>query len=64
MRIEERDKAAEDLKSAVHKVQAEAEDKMKKQTEVYLKQQREQKEFITKLQVLIYSSCFSQRSAD
>ncbi|XP_051183507.1 uncharacterized protein [Lolium perenne] len=50
MRIEERDKAAEDLKSAVHKVQAEAEDKMKKQTEVYLKQQREQKEFITKLQ--------------
>ncbi|KAM0824851.1 hypothetical protein ACQ4PT_069933 [Festuca glaucescens] len=50
MRIEERDKAAEDLKSAVHKVQAEAEDKMKKHTEVYLKQQREQKEFITKLQ--------------
>jgi Holliday junction resolvase-like predicted endonuclease len=64
MRIEERDKAAEDLKSGVHKVQAEAEDKMKKQTEVYLKQQREQKEFITKLQVRIFSSYFSQRSDD
>ncbi|CAM0870234.1 unnamed protein product [Alopecurus aequalis] len=50
LRIEERDKAAEDLKSAVHKVQVEAQDEIKKQTEAYLKQQREQKEFIIKLQ--------------
>ena len=64
MRIEERDKAAEDLKSALHKVQAEAQDEMKRQTEAYLKQQREQKEFIIKLQVLIISSYFSQSSGD
>ncbi|KAE8799733.1 myosin-9 [Hordeum vulgare] len=50
LRIEERDKAAEDLKSALHKVQAEAQDEMKRQTEAYLKQQKEQKEFIMKLQ--------------
>ncbi|KAM3316080.1 hypothetical protein ACQJBY_034303 [Aegilops geniculata] len=50
LRIEERDKAAEDLKSALHKVQAEAQDEMKRQTEAYLKQQKEQKEFIIKLQ--------------
>ncbi|KQK23873.1 myosin-9 isoform X2 [Brachypodium distachyon] len=50
LRIEERDKAAEDLKSALHKVQSEAQEEIKRQTEIYLKQQREQKEFITKLQ--------------
>ncbi|VAI24493.1 unnamed protein product [Triticum turgidum subsp. durum] len=50
LRIEERDKATEDLKSALHKVQAEAQDEMKRQTEAYLKQQKEQKEFIVKLQ--------------
>lgn len=50
LRMEERDKAAEDLKSALHKVQAEAQDKMERQTEAYLKQQKEQKEFILKLQ--------------
>jgi hypothetical protein len=61
MRIEERDKAAEDLKSAVHKVQVEAEEEMKRLTEVHLKQQREQKEFIVKLQVWTY---FSQSSGD
>lgn len=50
LRMEERDKAAEDLKSALHKVQAEAQDKIERQTEAYLKQQKEQKEFILKLQ--------------
>ncbi|PWZ53307.1 hypothetical protein Zm00014a_026305 [Zea mays] len=50
LRREERDKAAHDLKSAVHKVQAEAQEEIKKQAESYLRQQREQKEVINKLQ--------------
>lgn len=50
LRIEERDKAAEDLKSALHKVQAEAQEEIKRQAEAYLRQQREQKEVISKLQ--------------
>lgn len=50
LRREERDKAAHDLKSALHKVQAEAQEEIKKQAESYLRQQREQKEVISKLQ--------------
>ncbi|KAL5679080.1 hypothetical protein ACJX0J_005465, partial [Zea mays] len=50
LRREERDKAAHDLKFAVHKVQAEAQEEIKKQAESYLRQQREQKEVINKLQ--------------
>ncbi|XP_062209719.1 uncharacterized protein LOC133911480 isoform X2 [Phragmites australis] len=50
LRREERDKAAQDLKSALHKVQAEAQEEIKRQEESYLRQQREQKEVITKLQ--------------
>jgi hypothetical protein len=45
----------------VHKVQVEAEEEMKRLTDVHLKQQREQKEFIVKLQVWTY---FSQSSGD
>uniref|UniRef100_A0A0D9VP07 FHA domain-containing protein n=1 Tax=Leersia perrieri TaxID=77586 RepID=A0A0D9VP07_9ORYZ len=50
LRREERDKAAEDLKSALHKVNAEAQEEIKRQAEVYLRQQQEQKEVISKLQ--------------
>uniref|UniRef100_A0A804RB08 FHA domain-containing protein n=1 Tax=Zea mays TaxID=4577 RepID=A0A804RB08_MAIZE len=50
LRREERDKAAHDMKSALHKVQAEAQEEIKKQAESYLRQQREQKEVISKLQ--------------
>ncbi|KAF8780461.1 hypothetical protein HU200_001585 [Digitaria exilis] len=49
-RREERDKAAQDLKSALHKVQTEAQEEIKRQAESYLRQQREQKEVISKLQ--------------
>ncbi|KAF0911076.1 hypothetical protein E2562_005459 [Oryza meyeriana var. granulata] len=50
LRREERDKAAEDLKSALHKVNAEAQEEIKRLAEAYLRQQREQKEVISKLQ--------------
>ncbi|CAN6285860.1 unnamed protein product [Urochloa humidicola] len=50
LRREERDKAAQDMKSALHKVQAEAQEEIKRQAESYLRQQREQKEVISKLQ--------------
>ncbi|WVZ55282.1 hypothetical protein U9M48_005963 [Paspalum notatum var. saurae] len=50
LRREERDKAAHDLKSALHKVQIEAQEESKRQAESYLRQQREQKEVINKLQ--------------
>ncbi|KAL6847636.1 hypothetical protein ACP4OV_022662 [Aristida adscensionis] len=50
LRREERDKAAQDLKSALQKMQAEAQDEIKRQAESYLRQQREQKEVISKLQ--------------
>uniref|UniRef100_A0A0E0CUJ1 FHA domain-containing protein n=1 Tax=Oryza meridionalis TaxID=40149 RepID=A0A0E0CUJ1_9ORYZ len=50
LRREERDKSAEDLKSALHKVNAEAQEEIKRQAEAYLRQQREQKEVISKLQ--------------
>lgn len=56
MRREERDKAAEDLKSALHKVNAEAQEEIKRQAEAHLRQQREQKEVISKLQVLPFLS--------
>ncbi|RLN18747.1 myosin-11 isoform X2 [Panicum miliaceum] len=50
LRREERDKAAQDLKSALHKVQAEAQEEIKREAESYLRQQNEQKEVISKLQ--------------
>ncbi|KAL6589686.1 hypothetical protein ACP70R_050260 [Stipagrostis hirtigluma subsp. patula] len=50
LRREERDKAAQDLKSALQKMQAEAQEEVKRQAESYLRQQREQKEVINKLQ--------------
>ncbi|XP_006649314.1 myosin-11 isoform X2 [Oryza brachyantha] len=50
LRREERDKAAEDLKSALHKANAEAQEEINRQAEAYLRQQREQKEVISKLQ--------------
>ncbi|RCV46764.1 hypothetical protein SETIT_9G557400v2 [Setaria italica] len=50
LRREERDKAVQDMKSALHKVQAEAQEEIKRQAESYLRQQREQKEVIGKLQ--------------
>lgn len=56
LRREERDKAAEDLKSVMHKMQAEAQEEIKRQAELYLRQQREQKEVISKLQVLFISN--------
>ena len=56
LRREERDKAAQDLKSALHKVQAEAQEEIKRQAQSYLRQQNEQKEVINKLQVLPFSN--------
>ncbi|XP_039827986.1 uncharacterized protein LOC120689685 isoform X2 [Panicum virgatum] len=50
LRREERDKAAQDLKSALHKVQAEAQEETKRQAQSYLRQQNEQKDVINKLQ--------------
>ncbi|KAJ1298992.1 hypothetical protein BS78_01G496900 [Paspalum vaginatum] len=50
LRREERDKAAHDLKSALHKVQIETQEEIKRQAESYLRQQKEQKEVISKLQ--------------
>lgn len=57
------------MKSALHKVQAEAQEEIKRQSESYLRQQREQKEVISKLQVilnssysLILNSCFLHRT--
>ncbi|CAL4912339.1 unnamed protein product [Urochloa decumbens] len=50
LRREERDKAAQDMKSALHRVQAEAQEEIKRQAESYLRQQREHKEVISKLQ--------------
>jgi uncharacterized membrane protein YhiD involved in acid resistance len=52
LRREERDKAAQDMKSALHKAQTEAQEEIKRQAESYLRQQREQKEVISKLQVI------------
>ena len=56
LRREERDKAAQDLKSALHKVQAEAQEEIKRQAQSYLRQQNEQKDVINKLQVLPFSN--------
>jgi Holliday junction resolvase-like predicted endonuclease len=40
------------MKSALHKAQTEAQEEIKRQAESYLRQQREQKEVISKLQVI------------
>jgi hypothetical protein len=50
------DKTAEDLKSALHKMQAEPQEEIKTQVVSYLREQREQKEVISKLQVLFFSN--------
>nr|CAD1835418.1 unnamed protein product [Ananas comosus var. bracteatus] len=50
MRREEREDAEKDLKLALQKVQAEAQEEIKRQSDVYLRQQREQQEVINKLQ--------------
>jgi hypothetical protein len=44
------------LKSALHKMQAESQEEIKRQADSYLRQQREQKEAISKLQVLFFSN--------
>nr|CAD1835346.1 unnamed protein product [Ananas comosus var. bracteatus] len=50
MRREEREDAEKDLKLALQKVQAEAQEEIKRQSDVYLRQQKEQQEVINKLQ--------------
>lgn len=56
MRREERDKATEDLKSALEKAHAEAKEENKRQTNIYQRQHKEQQEVITKLQVVFISA--------
>ncbi|PKU65440.1 hypothetical protein MA16_Dca013585 [Dendrobium catenatum] len=46
----EREKAEMDLKSAIQKAHVEAQEEIKRQADVYLRQNREQQELITKLQ--------------
>ncbi|KAJ4803587.1 SMAD/FHA domain-containing family protein [Rhynchospora pubera] len=50
MRREEREKAAEDLKYALEKAQAEAKEESKRQANIYQREHKEQQEVITKLQ--------------
>ncbi|XP_072988706.1 uncharacterized protein [Typha latifolia] len=50
LRREERENAAADLKSALQKVQAEAQEEIKRHADVYARQHREQQEVISKLQ--------------
>jgi len=50
-RKEEREKAAADLKAAVHKAQSEAEDELKRLSDAALRRERELQEAINKLQV-------------
>ncbi|XP_078154200.1 uncharacterized protein LOC144549372 isoform X3 [Carex rostrata] len=50
LRREEREKATEDLKFALEKVQAEAKEETKRQANIYQRQHKEQQEVITKLQ--------------
>ncbi|KAK8954042.1 hypothetical protein KSP39_PZI002786 [Platanthera zijinensis] len=49
-RREEWEKAEMDLKSAIQRAHLEAQEEIKRQADVYLRQHREQQEFITKLQ--------------
>ncbi|KAK1303961.1 hypothetical protein QJS10_CPB11g00502 [Acorus calamus] len=46
----EREKATADLKSAIQKVQIEAQEEIKRQADIYLRQHNEQQEVISKLQ--------------
>ncbi|MQL92095.1 hypothetical protein Taro_024710 [Colocasia esculenta] len=46
----EREKAAADLKSALQRAHSEAQEEIKRQTDIHLQQHREQQEFILKLQ--------------
>ncbi|XP_008780005.2 myosin-7-like isoform X2 [Phoenix dactylifera] len=50
LRREEREKAAADLKSALHKAHSEAQEEIKRQADVYTRQHKEQQEVISKLQ--------------
>lgn len=50
-RREEREKAAADFKAAIHRIQSEAQEDMKRLSEVALTREREQQEVINKLQV-------------
>ena len=50
-RREEREKAEADLKAAIHKAQSEAQEEIKRLSEVALRREREQQEVINKLQV-------------
>lgn len=50
-RREEREKAAADLKMAMHRAHSEAEEERKRLSEVALRREREQQEVINKLQV-------------
>lgn len=54
LRREEREKATEDLKFALEKVQAEAKEETKRQADIYQRQHKEQQEVITKLQVVSF----------
>lgn len=49
-RRDERKNAAADLKSTLHKVKTEAQDEMKRQSDIYTRQIQEQEEKINKLQ--------------
>lgn len=60
MRREEREDAEKDLKLALQKVQAEAQEEIKRQSDVYLRQQKEQQEVINKLQVIFLWPIFGR----
>lgn len=55
-RREERDKASADLKAAIQKAQKEAEEELKRSSDVALKREREQQEVINKLEESVRTS--------
>lgn len=57
-RREEREKAAADLKAAVQKAHAEAQDELKRLSDATSRREREQQEVINKLQVSFYFIIF------
>lgn len=54
LRKEEREKAAADLKAALQRAHTEAQEEIKRQADAASKQQKEQQEIISKLQVWTY----------
>lgn len=60
LRRGEREKAEADLKSALQRAHLEAQEEIKRQADVFLRQHKEQQEVISKLQVcaLFYSYTF------